>query len=164
MSIFLPACQFERTCISSSPCIKGKLNILLTSHWAIDLFWRRMSNSTGRQRVAVIGAGPSGLCCLKVRNRFSLWNYLKIFVPDSIRLWNLLKAEAREAISIKSFRKNISVEIVNPPSYYAFGKRFINIIHTKLRHKCILHYDHYKHSILFMRAKRRCIIIIFSCM
>ena len=62
--------------------------------------------------------------------------FKKSFVPDSIRLWNLLKAEAREAISINSFRKNISVEIENPPSYYAFGKRFINIIHTKLRHKC----------------------------
>ena len=59
----------------------------------------------------------------------------------------LLKAEAREAISINSFRKNIFVEIVNPPSYYAFGNRFINIIHTKLRHKCILHYDLYKRNI-----------------
>ena len=52
-----------------------------------------------------------------------------------------------EAISINSFRKNISVEIENPPSYYAFGKRFINIIHTKLRHKCIRHYDLYKRNI-----------------
>ena len=26
-------------------------------------------------------------------------------------------------------------------AHYAFGKRFINIIHTKLRHKCILHHD-----------------------
>ena len=73
--------------------------------------------------------------------------FKKSFVPDSIRLWNLLKEEAREAISIKSFLKNISVEIANPPSYYAFGKRFINIIHTKLRHKCILHYDLYKRNI-----------------
>ena len=55
--------------------------------------------------------------------------FKKSFVPDSIRLWNLLKAEAREAISINSFRKNISVEIENPLSYYAFVKRFINIIH-----------------------------------
>ena len=47
----------------------------------------------------------------------------------------------------KPFRKNISIEIVNQPSYYAFGKHFINIIHTKLRHKCILHYDLYKRNI-----------------
>ena len=42
-------------------------------------------------------------------------------------------------------RKNISVEIANPLSYFVFGKRFINIIHTKLRFKCILHYDLYRH-------------------
>ena len=54
------------------------------------------------------------------------------FVSDSIRLWNLLKAEARETISINSFRKNISVEIANSRSYFTFGKRFINIIHTNL--------------------------------
>ena len=42
-----------------------------------------------------------------------------------------------------SICKNISVEIENPRSYYVFGKRFINIIQTKLRHKFIyiLHYD-----------------------
>ena len=44
----------------------------------------------------------------------------KSFVPDSIRLWNLLKAEEREAISINSFSKNLSVEIANPPSYFVF--------------------------------------------
>ena len=73
--------------------------------------------------------------------------FKKSFVSDSIRLWNLFKAETREAISTNSFRKNISVEIVNPPSYHVFGKRFINIIQTKLRHKCIVHYDHYKRNI-----------------
>ena len=68
--------------------------------------------------------------------------FKKSLVPDSIGLWYLLKAEARETILINSFCKNVSVEIINQPSYNAFGKRFINIIHTKLRHKCILHY-HY---------------------
>ena len=49
----------------------------------------------------------------KIRRLFKIF-----FVPDSIRLWNLLKAEAREAILIKNFHNNISVEIANPPSYY----------------------------------------------
>ena len=54
--------------------------------------------------------------------------FKKSFVPDSIRLEFI-----KEAISINSFRKNISGEIENPPSYYAFGRRFINTIHKKLR-------------------------------
>ena len=32
---------------------------------------------------------------------FSLELFKKSFVPDSIRLWNLFKAEAREAVSLK---------------------------------------------------------------
>ena len=47
---------------------------------------------------------------------------------------------------MNSFRKNISVEIANPSSYFAFGKRFINIIHTKLRYKCINIYELYKRN------------------
>ena len=47
-------------------------------------------------------------------SRCRLELFKKSVVPDSIRLWNLFKAEAREAISsINSFRKNISVEIEN---------------------------------------------------
>ena len=72
---------------------------------------------------------------------------LKIFCTRFDKTLEFIK-EAREAISINSFRKNIFVEIANPPSYYAFGKRFINIIHTKLRRKCILHYDLYKRNII----------------
>ena len=67
----------------------------------------------------------------------SLELFRKYFVPDSIRFCYLLKAEARETYSINVFRKNISVEIVNPPSYYVFGKRFDNVIHTKLRNNCV---------------------------
>ena len=97
----------------------------------------------------------------------SLELFRKYFVPDSIRFCYLLKAEARESYSINVFRKNISVEIVNPPSYYVFGKTFNNIIHTKLRKKCvfnmiftsssqILHFVHadtlkmYKISLLYV--------------
>ena len=42
--------------------------------------------------------------------------FFNVVVPDSIRLLNLLKAEARGDISINLFCKNISVEIANPPS------------------------------------------------
>ncbi|XP_055995247.1 uncharacterized protein LOC125672352 isoform X1 [Ostrea edulis] len=73
--------------------------------------------------------------------------FKKSFVPDSVKQWNLLNVETREAISINSFRKNIITDITIPPSYYSFGKRYINIIHTKLRYNCILNYDLYKLNI-----------------
>ena len=79
------------------------------------------------------------------RSRLELFK--KSFVPDSIKLWNLLDLETREAISMNAFRKNILPQITIPPSYFSFGKRYTNIIHTKLRHNCILLGDLYKRNI-----------------
>ena len=53
------------------------------------------------------------------RSRLDLFQ--KYFVPDSIRLRNLIKSEASGAVSINS----ISVEITSASFYFAFGKRFI---------------------------------------
>ena len=56
------------------------------------------------------------------------------FIPDAVKQWNLLKVEVREVISISSFRKNLETKVKSPPSFFSFGKRYTNIIHTKLRH------------------------------
>ena len=42
-----------------------------------------------------------------------------------------IKGRSKRTIWINSFRKNISGEMVNSPSSYAFGKRFINIIQNR---------------------------------
>ena len=77
--------------------------------------------------------------------------YKKSFVPDAISKWNSLNIESRQAISIKEFRKSISSKYVNtpkPPVYFSYGTRLLNIIHTKLRHSCILNYDLYRRNIV----------------
>ena len=79
------------------------------------------------------------------RSRLELFK--KSFVPDSIKLWNSLALDIREAISINAFRKNILPQITTPPSYFSFGKRYTNVIHTKLRHNCILLCDLHKRNI-----------------
>jgi hypothetical protein len=79
------------------------------------------------------------------RSRLALFE--KSCVPDSIKLWNSLALDIREAISINAFRKNILLQITIPPSYFSFGKRYTNIIHTKLRHNCILLCDLHKCNI-----------------
>ena len=77
--------------------------------------------------------------------------YKKSFVPDSISKWNSLSTELRQATSIKQFRKGVSSNNFNnpkPPVYFSYGRRMLNIIHTKLRHKCILKYDLYRRNIV----------------
>jgi hypothetical protein len=51
----------------------------------------------------------------------------------------------------KEFRKTVSSENINnpkPPKYFSYGPRLLNIIHTKLRHTCILSYGLYRRNIV----------------
>ena len=65
-----------------------------------------------------------------------------VFIPDAVKQWSLLKVEVREAISINSFlKKNLETKVKSSPSFFSFGKRYTNIIHTTLRLYCILNYD-----------------------
>ena len=42
----------------------------------------------------------------------------------------------------------METKVISPLSFFSFGKRYPNIIHTKLRHNCILNSDLYKRNIL----------------
>ena len=74
--------------------------------------------------------------------------FKKSFVPDVINHWNLLQIEAREATSLTIFKKHINRNIPKPPNYFSAGNRKINIIHTKLRHNCILNNDLFRRNII----------------
>jgi hypothetical protein len=65
--------------------------------------------------------------------------YKNLFVPDSISKWNSPSIELyiRQATSIKQFRKMLQCSYNNinnpkPPTYFSYGPRLLNIIHTKL--------------------------------
>ena len=78
--------------------------------------------------------------------------FKKSFVPDTIHLWNSVSLDIRRETSVNKFKTLLSglyqTCISKPPSYYSFGKRKLNIIHTKLRHCCILNHDLYKLNIV----------------
>ena len=57
---------------------------------------------------------------------------------------SLLKVEFWEAISIKTWKPKMKVHL----HFFSFGKRYTNIIQTKLRHNHILNYDLCKRNIL----------------
>jgi hypothetical protein len=39
------------------------------------------------------------------------------------------------------FKRYMNTMHGKPPSHFSFGKRYLNIIHTKLRHNCILNIE-----------------------
>ncbi len=69
--------------------------------------------------------------------------YSKSFVPASVELWNQLPTEIRCINSYKALKAKLKKEsLKNVPDYFHYGKRHLNILHTKLRLGCSdLNYD-----------------------
>lgn len=80
--------------------------------------------------------------------------YKSSLIPTVIGEWNSLPLHIREVNSLSTFINLITSDkdILNinksPPSYFSFGDRFYNIIHTKLRHNCILNCDLFRYNII----------------
>lgn len=67
--------------------------------------------------------------------------YKSSFVPTAIHLWNGIPLEIRNLPTLKSFKKSFLSSKSQPPSYFSYGERYWNVIHTRLRHNCILKKD-----------------------
>ena len=74
------------------------------------------------------------------------------FVPDTVHLWNSVSLDIKRETSVNQFKTLLTglyqTCIFKPPFYYSFGKRKLNIIHTKLRHFCIPNHDLHKLNIV----------------
>lgn len=61
--------------------------------------------------------------------RCRLEAFNKSFFPDTIRKWNSLNNNTKEATSLNIFKKSLQSNYTKPPKYFSFGfgKRFIRI-------------------------------------
>lgn len=81
------------------------------------------------------------ICKLKVFNRS--------YVADAVRKYNLFNVKAKKTSSINIFRNFLFKNISKPHPYFAFGKRYIKIIHTKSIHNCLLNCDLFRCIIIY---------------
>ena len=58
------------------------------------------------------------------------------FMVNTTKCWNSLDMSVRNIDSVCKFKQFICPVIKEVPDYYDFGKRSLNIIHTRLRHNC----------------------------
>ena len=78
-----------------------------------------------------------------------LQTYKNSFVPTVINEWNSLPTDIKTSESIGSFMKKVNNTKQNsPPVYFACGNRRLNILHTRLRHNCILNKDLFRCNII----------------
>ena len=64
--------------------------------------------------------------------------HLNSFLPSSIREWNNLTEDIRNSDSVSSFKYALKRQLNLPsvPNYFRFGKRKLQVLHTRLRTKC----------------------------
>ena len=80
------------------------------------------------------------ICVIK-QNIVSRWlgyNCIAVHFSFFIKLGNNLTQEMRSAPTVSSFKRSliIYVNLLKPPSYYSYGRRMLNVLHTRLRHRC----------------------------
>ncbi|MCG8113671.1 MAG: reverse transcriptase domain-containing protein [Candidatus Thiodiazotropha taylori] len=75
--------------------------------------------------------------------------FLDSFFPSTIRAWNSLPTEIREASSVAIFKSLLNRNIHSPPKYYSTGSRIGQILHARLRMGCSsLNSDLYRKNIV----------------
>ena len=56
-------------------------------------------------------------------------------IPSAIRMWNNLDESLKTKPTISSFKHNLQT-ITFQPSYFAFGKRHLSVLHARIRNNC----------------------------
>lgn len=82
--------------------------------------------------------------------------YKSSFVPTVVDEWNALSTDVRESDSVRIFKEKIHVSVKNENvltcrtrlNFLIYGDRFLNIIHTRLRHNCALNNDLFRCNII----------------
>ena len=64
--------------------------------------------------------------------------FLHSFFPSTIRAWNSLPNEVKEASSVAAFKHALNRNIKIPPKYFNAGTRMGQILHARLRMGCSL--------------------------
>ena len=62
--------------------------------------------------------------------------YDNTFIPKTIRDWNELPSNVRNADSSESFSNNIGKKVKQPPAWYYSGERWASIMHAHIRMLC----------------------------
>ena len=62
--------------------------------------------------------------------------YFNSFFPSTIRAWNSLPEETKQAPSIAYFKHRLNRDLNRPPIYFNAGTRNGQILHTRLRLEC----------------------------
>ena len=87
----------------------------------------------------------SDICTLRCRTNL----YYNSFLPSTVRAWNTLPVDIKQATSLASFKRLLNRNLIQPPKYFNSGCRIGQILHARLRLGCSsLNSDLYRKNIV----------------
>ena len=68
--------------------------------------------------------------------------------PIAIDEWNAIPLEVRQSSTLGSFKNSLNTLKPTHPLYFSYEERYWNIMHTRLRHSCVLNIDLFRCRII----------------
>ena len=68
------------------------------------------------------------------------------FFPSSVRAWNSLSEEIKQASSLSALKNHLNTNIKRPPKCYYAGTRLGQVLHARLRMECSSLNSHLYHK------------------
>ena len=151
--------QLDVIHIEAARIITGATKLCSVSKLLTDLGWETLLNRRKKHRLIILfkilhGLTPVYLNDLlpplvqdttsyNLRNSNHFQNYrantnlfLNSFFPATIRAWDDLPAEVKDAPSVAAFKSRLNKDLKKPPSYYNTGTRIGQILQARLRLGC----------------------------
>ena len=109
----------------------------------LTLFFKMYNHLAPAYLSSLIPQQVNDISCYNLRNsnniqtlRAKTNQYNNSFLPSTIRDWNNLPVEAKQAKTLSSFKYFLKKEKKQVPKYYYHGNRKSQILHTRLRTGC----------------------------
>ena len=100
-----------------------------------NLSTRRKQPASRKSLTKLVGYLTATLEIEGLHDRCMLWIIRKLLFPSSIKSWNKLSPQLRNAPTLNRFKQATKNQTIKPPKFYNVGCRMLNIIHTRQRHK-----------------------------
>ena len=109
----------------------------------LTLFYKMVHNLTPNYLTSLIPSTVTETTNYNLRNSNDIRTvnartsqYFSSFLPSTIREWNILPEQQRNATSIASFKYQLNQPRPFIPKFFYVGERHAQILHTRLRTKC----------------------------
>ena len=151
--------QLDSIHIEAARIITGATKLCSINKLFVDIGWDSLQNRRNKHKLVIFYKIMNGLTpdylsgCVpplvqdtttyNLRNSNDIQSlhantnlFYNSFFPSTIRAWNSLPEDIKQATSVASFKYRLNKDIKKPPKYYNAGTRIGQILQARMRMEC----------------------------